>query len=635
MGRIQVLDERTANQIAAGEVVERPASVVKELAENSLDADARRITVEIDGGGRDLIRVSDDGCGMSPDDARLSLQRHATSKIRTADDLLAVSTMGFRGEAIPSIASVSRLEMISQEPNQLSGYRILIDGGRIVEEGEFGAPPGTRITVRDLFFNVPARLKYLKNSATEMGQISDILTRLALSNSEVAFRVIANQSQVFSTPGTGRVLDAAVGLLGRDLVKELLPIDYTEDSVRITGYVGRPGAARAGRNYQFFFVNRRSIRTFALRYSLEEAYAHLIPNGRYPVCLLFLEVPGPEVDVNVHPAKAEVRFEREREIRGAVYKATRASLGAHLLIPGTMISGDGEVSVPDRAGERAAAQGGGGWVPPGANRPGEGGGRLDVDGSNKQVSFRLHGAQTSQETLTDYGLPDGGLRGLLDRKQPATEGEASGLTWTDQPAQPTDAELIRSLRPLGQVHRSYIACDGPDGLYLIDQHAAHERIFFERLLFLAQSAQAPVQLLLFPIALDLSPAQAALWREHGAILAESGFETEPFGGSTLLIKGVPAGTAEGQTPRLVTDFLDRLQEQRIGPTMPITERRQRIMAAMAACKAAIKAKDGLQPEDVKALLSDLADCQSPTTCPHGRPTVVAVSISELEKRFKR
>ncbi|MFZ5814205.1 MAG: DNA mismatch repair endonuclease MutL [Bacillota bacterium] len=628
---IHLLDERTANQIAAGEVVERPSSVVKELVENSLDAGARRIIVEVEEGGRSLVRVTDDGCGMAPEDARLSLQRHATSKIRSAEDLQAIATMGFRGEALPSIASVSRFELITRPAEQLAGYRLWVEGGAVLEEGEYGCPPGTRITVRDLFYNVPARLKYLKTNATEMGQISDMLTRLALANPDVAFRFHSGQAQVFATPGTGQVLDAAVGLLGREVVKELLPVECADGAARIWGYVGRPSVARAGRNHQYFFVNRRAIRTINVRYALEEAYAHLLPNGRYPVAILFIEVPPREVDVNVHPAKAEVRFEREREVRGAVYKATRQALGASLLIPGTTISPDGEVSVPDRAGERAAVERGTG------SRPAEGSPPAGSGGAPRQVSFRLDAVQTSREEAAAYTLPAGGLQAILEGRSGGSAGAdpPPEALWTESPAPSAGHELIRSLRPLGQVHRSYIACDGPEGLYVIDQHAAHERIFFERLYRYAEAQTAPVQPLLFPITLDLTPAQMALWQENAAIFRESGFEAEPFGGSTLLIQGVPSGLGSEHVARLVSDFLDRLQENRVPPGTAVTERRRRVVAAMAACKAAIKARDALQPEDVAALLRDLAACESPTTCPHGRPTVICVGIPELEKRFKR
>jgi DNA mismatch repair protein MutL len=673
LGRIHLLDERTANQIAAGEVVERPASVVKELVENSLDAGAHRVVVEVEGGGRSLIRVTDDGSGMSPEDARMSLLRHATSKIRTAEDLLRVTTMGFRGEAIPSIASVSRFELITREPTVEAGYRLYVEGGQVQEEGEWGCPPGTRITVRDLFFNVPARLKYLKTAATEMAQIADHLTRLALARPDVAFRFHSGQSQVFATPGTGKLIDAATALLGRPVVKELIPVEYADDACRVFGYIGRPGIARAGRNHQYFFVNGRSIRQIPVRFALEEAYAHLLPNGRYPVCLLFLELQPGEVDVNVHPAKAEVRFEREREVRAAVYKATRQALGAHLLIPGTTVSPEGEVVVPDRAGEKEAAAGG--WIPPGAHRPGAGGaqaapppwvapprganvdvgtgagvgagggpargtGGATAEGAPRQQTIRWD--RVAEATAEPAPLPPGGLRSLLEEREtqglglpaaPERLAEAEAPIWDAQPLPPSGAGLIRLLRPLGQVHRSYIVCDGPEGLYLIDQHAAHERIFFERLYAALESAEAPVQPLLFPIALDLTPAQMAVWQEHESLFLESGLQAEPFGGTTLLIKGIPAGVGEGHAAKLVSDFLDRLQEQRASNS-PL-DKRHRVVAAMAACKAAIKARDALQPEDIQALLADLARCQSPTTCPHGRPTVICVPIPELEKRFKR
>ncbi|BAD40733.1 DNA mismatch repair endonuclease MutL [Symbiobacterium thermophilum] len=635
MARIRLLDERTANQIAAGEVVERPASVVKELVENALDAQAKRIVVEVSGGGRELVRVTDDGIGMVPEDARLALQRHATSKIRTAEDLNAITTLGFRGEALPSIAAVSQFELITRPHDQLAGYRILAEGGQIVAEGEHGCPAGTRVTVRDLFFNVPARLKYLKTNATELAQIGDILTRLALANPEVAFRFQSGQAQVFATPGTGDLTAAVAALLGREMAKELLPVDYRNDAARVHGFVGRPTIARAGRSHQYFFVNRRAVRTIAARYALEEAYAHLLPNGRYPVCILFIEVEPHEVDVNVHPTKAEVRFQRDREVRAAVYQAARHALGAALLIPGTEVTADGEVRVPDRAEEKAALQRG--WVPPGAGRPGEGGGRAAPP--PWRVSAGGPGGQTTAREPVQAYLPAGGLQAALAQR--AAEEAAAAVPAVDLaeatlvPRSAEPGELIRALRPLGQVHRSYIACDGPEGLYLIDQHAAHERIFFERLYAAAQEQATAVQRLLFPLTLDLTPAQMAIWQENAAIFAESGFEAEPFGGNTLLIHGVPAGLGTDHVARLVCDFLDRLQEDQVAPGTPVTDRRRRVLAAMAACKAAIKARDPLQPEDIAALLSDLAACASPETCPHGRPTVICVSISELEKRFKR
>jgi len=489
---------------------------------------------------------------------------------------------------------------------------------------------GTRVTVRNLFFNVPARLKYLKTNATELAQIGDILTRLALANPHVAMRFHSGRTQVFATPGNGDLLDTATVVLGREVTRELLPVFLEEPHVRIRGFVGRPSLARAGRTHQYFFVNSRVIRQFPARYALEEAYAHLLPQGRYPVCIIFVDVPPSEVDVNVHPAKAEVRFERDREVRAALYRAARETLGAHLLIPGTTVTPDGEVVIPDRAGEKAAAQESAappatpGWKPP-----------------VRQVSFQLHRVQTIQGVADEpaqYELPPGGLAAVLEsRRQPgaAPPDEGTEALWTAGPEPLEMGALIRSLRPLGQVHRSYIVCDGPEGLYVIDQHAAHERIFFERLYAAAREAEPPVQPLLFPIALDLTPAQMALWQENADIFRESGLMAEPFGGNTLLIKGMPAGLGEADAARLVSDFLDRLQEERAPAGAPVSDRRQRVLAAMAACKAAIKARDALQPEDIQALLADLAACAAPATCPHGRPTVICISKTELEKRFRR
>jgi DNA mismatch repair protein MutL len=613
MPKVYVLDERTANQIAAGEVVERPASVVKELVENALDAGARRLVVEVEEGGRALVRVTDDGCGMAPDDAALALQRHATSKIRTAEDLVTVRSMGFRGEALPSIASVSRLELVTRERESLAATRLCVEGGQLLESGEHGAPPGTRVTVRDLFYNTPARLKYLKTTATETGQISDILTRLALARPDVAFRFHAGGTQVFATPGSGELLDAALALLGRQVARELIPVEHADASSRVHGLIGRPASARGARSHQFFFVNRRPTRTLPVRYALEEAYSNLLPNGRYPVALIFIEVEPGQVDVNVHPTKAEVRFEREREVRSAVYRAARSSLGAHLLVPGA----------PPEAGARAASAGleaaagravTAGWEAAAGTEP-----AVEVKAADGwQPRFRLHPAPVREEH-GEYSLPEGGLRRLTE---PEALGPESG------------AALIRLLRPLGQVHRSYIACDGPGGLYVIDQHAAHERIFYERFRRAAANGGRFIQPLLFPLTLDLTPAQSAVWREHAALIAECGFEAEPFGGSTLLIKAVPAEIGEGETARLVSDFLDRLVEERVPAGSPV-EKRGMVAAALAACKASVKAKDALQPEDVLALLEDLAACESPATCPHGRPTIILISIGELAKRFKR
>jgi len=638
MPKVQLLDERTANQIAAGEVVERPASVVKELVENSLDAGASRITVEVEGGGRQRITVVDDGCGMAPDDALLALQRHATSKIRRAEDLLQVATLGFRGEALPSIASVSRFELTTREHGAEAGTRIAVDGGHLTANEPCGCPEGTRVTVEELFFHTPARLKYLKTSATELAQIGDVLARLALANPHVAFRFQAGGAPVFATSGNGDLAGAAVAILGREVARALMPLELEDASVRISGFAAAPAVARAGRSHQYLCVNGRPVRALSLRYALEEAYANLLPQGRYPICIIFVAVDPGQVDVNVHPAKLEVRFEREREVRGGLYRAVKQALAA---------AGHGEVpaaSVP------ASFYGPGPHHDAGAFS-----GAAPQVGEAVQSYFpsalpqgafpgRVAGTWTpgAAPAGVEPGSPEAAaLAAALaaGRGAGTAPGEAEvAATVAASPVPASGAALIRALRPLGQVHRSFICCDGPEGLYIVDQHAAHERVWFERLLAGAQTGVATVQPLLFPVNLDLSPAQAALWRDYAGVLAESGFDAQPFGGNTLLLHGVPAELAGGGAARVILDFLDRLEEDRTapegGPGNPL-DRRQRVVAAMAACKAAIKAHDALEPREIDQLLADLAACEHPHHCPHGRPTVILVARGELERRFGR
>lgn len=634
MAMIRILDDTTANQIAAGEVVERPSSVVKELVENSLDAGATRIVVEVEGGGRDLIRVSDDGCGMSPEDARLCIERHATSKIASGQDLTRIHTLGFRGEALPSIAAVSRFELRTRPRADLSGTRVVVEGGQVLTVDPCGCAPGTRIEVRDLFYNTPARLKYLKTNATELGRINDALGRLALAHPQVSIRYRSGPLEVLATPGRGQLLDAVAAVLGRELAREMVPLEFTSGACRVTGYTALPSAARAGRALQHFIVNGRPVQAFALRYALEEAYTNLIPQGRYPVCVVHIEVDPEEVDVNVHPAKLEVRFQREREVRGAVYRAVQAALGAHMTVPGTF-AGPEAAAAADAAVRRGPSgaqplldgpQPGRDWVQAGRGipawaRPAQAPG---------QTALPTDGAYAGTGRDTDH------TREAPDTYRPL-EGElaAPGDLPLAGEAPRSPAELIRSLRPLGQIHRTYLACDGPEGLYLIDQHAAHERIFFERFLRAAAESSAPIQPLLFPLTVELTAVQAQIFQEYVALFAASGLEVEPFGGRTVMVKGIPSGVPEAAAARLITDFIDKLIEETDLPANDPLDRRRRVSAAMAACKAAIKAKDALHPEEMAALLSELAACENPGQCPHGRPTIILFRVGDLERRFGR
>ncbi len=659
MPHIQVLDERTANQIAAGEVVERPASVVKELVENSLDAGARRVTVVVEGGGQQLIRVTDDGCGMEAADARLCLERHATSKIRAATDLLRITTLGFRGEAIPSIASVSRFEIRTRQREALEGTRVAVDGGVLQAVEPVGAPPGTQVEVRDLFYNVPARLKYMKTAATELGRIGDVLGRLALAHPEVALHFRSGTVEVLQTPGKpDDLLAAAAAVFGRELARELAPVSLETPFCRVWGYIGLPSVARAGRATQHFMVNGRPVQALQLRYAFEEAYANLIPQGRYPICVINLELDPAEVDANVHPAKLEVRFQKEREVRGALYKAARAALGAAMVVPVGMAPEPVPPPVPGAAVAESLlarmqgtpAAGAAGAAGPGvpsvpadgapATQPSRdwqraGTGVLAQTGPDQapgQRAFYLDGAYVPPDS-TRMATERSGLYTAAERET-AAAALAEALQTRAVHAGPANAaELIRALRPLGQIHRSYVVCDGPGGLYVVDQHAAHERINFERIYRDLETHTAPVQALLFPITLELTVPQFTLFKDLAATFAESGIRAEPFGGRTVLVKAVPVGVDEAQAARLVTDFIDRLLEEQL-PSSPL-DRRRRVVAALAACKASIRAREALQPEQIAALLADLAACTDPGQCPHGRPTVLLFSVADLEKRFGR
>lgn len=618
-GKIVVLDEVTANQIAAGEVVERPASVVKELAENSIDAGATRITVELEDGGKKLIRVTDNGCGMEAEDARLCLERHATSKIRNAEDLFRISTLGFRGEALPSIASVSRFELVTRPHEGLVGYRVAVEGGEARSFEEVGCPPGTRVTVRDLFFNIPARAKYLKTTATEFGQACDALFRLALARPNVAFRLVNGGNEVAATPGSGQVLDALVALYGQELARELVALEYQDGAVRIRGYAGGPAISRAARTHQHFIVNGRFVRSQILRYPLEEAYRNLLTSGRHPVAVIYVDLDSSEVDVNVHPTKLEVRFSHEREVRAAVYRAVSQALKGARYIPGVESGG----SVSREGPQQYQTQQG--WSQQG----------WSLLGAEEAAAAYFTGAVTASPRPAGSGI------GVQEAAQPdeakpvgATKERTEGGGTEDRSESESGGSRclypeLAALRPLGQLRQSYIVAEGPEGLYLIDQHAAHERIFYEQ--FSRTLGGTRFQSLILPIDLELTPRELAAWEEAKEVLAGEGFDCRPFGGGTLLVHAVPGALAGAQVGKFLKDFLDRAVSSDPEPGA----RREELRRAMAACKAAVKASDRLMPEEMRSLLDQLSRCRAPYTCPHGRPTVISLGIPEIEKRFKR
>jgi DNA mismatch repair protein MutL len=587
--RIQVLPETLANQIAAGEVIERPAAVVKELVENALDAGASRVEVDLLEGGRRLVRVRDDGCGMSREDAELSLSRHATSKLRTKEDLFAVQTYGFRGEALPSMAAVSRFSLLTAERGALSGTRIAVEGGRVVEVGEAGAPLGTTVEVRDLFWNVPARRKFLKRTQTELSSCLDAVLRLAIPRLDASFTVRDGERVLLRLAASATLETRAEEALGAEVRGQLLPFDHSNRGIRARGVAVSPSIDYGSARNVWLFVNGRAIRDRALTHAVLRAYGELLPHGRYPGALVFLEVVGADVDVNVHPAKAEVRL---ADARGA-WEAVAGAL-TPILVRGAWL---------DRLPARSEPHG--------------------VDSSPPARVYAMPSARAS------------GVAEAIERYAARPPPEPHPRFQAAPPAQPDlvpRPEYFAALRYLGQLHRSYLVCEGPRGLVLVDQHAAHERMNYQRL---RARMPSPPQPLLVPHVLELPAAVAARVAEAGPLLASIGVEAEPFGGSSVAVKALPAPLArldERGLSALLADLADELSSHGRGETL---ERRRDALLARAACHASVRARDGLEPGEAQALLDALDATDYGARCAHGRPVVAEWVTAEIERRFGR
>lgn len=589
--RIHLLEEHTVNRIAAGEVVERPASVVKELVENSIDAGARTVLVELEQGGKHLIRVVDDGEGMSPADAVLSIQRHATSKIRDADDLQSVRTLGFRGEALPSIAAVSRFELLTKRADLDTGMRLVVENGQVVEAGECAARDGTVVTVCDLFYNTPARLKFLKSTTTELSHMTELIARFALAFPEISFRLVHNGQEIFASQGSSDPRHALLAVFGRDVARELRTIDYTEGYLQITGYVSPPHLTRPTRAMQSFFVNRRLVRHRVLSRALDDAYRTLTPEGRHPIAAIFLSVPPHSVDVNVHPTKAEVKFAHEGEVYHAVLNAVRQALLQQGMIPSALPGLQSGLDTPTPTERPKPAQSV--WQP-----------------SPPPPQEVLH-AELMRRAGIDLAQP------------PPTDALPTTRPY---------AEMLEGFQVLGQVHRTYIIASSLRGLLIIDQHVAHERVLYEKLTVLRQKQHIPIQHLLTPLVFHLDRRTATLLGEHLQELQAMGFVIEPFGSDSVMLRGVPAWLGQRNVEAIVRDLLDEISELGIQRRLPLTDE---TLVATAACKMAVKAGDALSHAEMTHLLQELAETENPYLCPHGRPVVLVLSNEELEKRFKR
>lgn len=591
MSFVHVLDDNTINKIAAGEVVERPASVIKELVENAIDAKADRIEVEIMAGGTSFMRVSDNGIGMSREDAEKAILRHATSKIVQVDDLQAIATLGFRGEALPSIASVSRFNLQTRQAGAELGTEIKITGGKTTEIGVAGCNLGTTIRVEDLFFNTPARKKFLKTNNTESGRINEFIIKLAISHPEIAFKLINNNKSSLATPGRGDLKETLQSLYGASVGQSLLPLEFEDEDIKLWGFVSKPSAIRSSRSWQTFIVNGRIIASRAIAKAIDNAYHALIPKSGYPLIALNIEVPQHTIDVNVHPQKTEMKFEDEGRIFKAVYKAVLDA-----------VRPKGQVG---QLGQLAA----------------------QADHVQQHVEKGLQELNFGQPVMN---FP-------LREEKPA-------MTWQEGTIALAQDKSVKSVQsvvdeeeklptagmiPIGQVDDTYIIAQDGDSLYIVDQHAAHERVLFDR--FSAQAEHIPSQQLLVHLILDFSTHESQIIEENLELLAGLGFGLEPSGPNQFRLMEVPADVPSSQAEEFIREVLASMEELH-RPTA--AELRQAVLAT-TACKAAIKAGFKLNYRQMEILLQELNDTAMPYTCPHGRPTIIKFSSDELAKMFKR
>ena len=643
MSFVHVLDDNTINKIAAGEVVERPASVIKELVENAIDAHADRIEVEIAAGGTSFMRVSDNGIGMSRQDAELAILRHATSKIVKVDDLLTIGTLGFRGEALPSIASVSRFTLTTRQAGDELGTEIKISGGSLPEIGETGCGIGTTIRVEDLFFNTPARKKFLKTNNTEGGKINEFIVKLAISNPQIAFKLINNNKMAVSTPGNGDLKDTLQSIYGGTVGSALLPLEFEDEGIRLSGFVTKPSAIRSSRSWQTFIVNGRIIANRAIARAIDNAYHALIPKTGYPLVALNIQVPQNTVDVNVHPQKSEMKFEDESRVFKAVYKAVLDAIRPkdevrQLGQLGNMAAGVEQAEIDRHVAhgmqeilleakdvERASAAPAR-YVPvyeerrQAAMQWREAAARMEVPktaeppGPEPQPVF-VPEAETVHE-MVSVPVPE-------MKHVPESESVPEPV--------PVENDREQSCRmvPIGQVDNTYIIAQDADGLYIVDQHAAHERILFDR--FSARAGEIPVQQLLVHLMLDFSSHEAEIIENNLAMLKELGFGLEPAGPNQFRLTEVPADVPSGEAEDFIREILASLEELH----KPSAAELRQAAIATASCKAAIKAGFKLNFRQMEILLAELNDTAMPYTCPHGRPTIIKFSTDELAKMFKR
>jgi DNA mismatch repair protein MutL len=664
MGKIHVLPERVANQIAAGEVVERPASVVKELLENALDASSTRIRINVEAGGKKLIQIIDNGCGMVRDDAMLAFERHATSKIKDTEDLLSVATLGFRGEALPSIASVSRLRLGTRAQEDAAGTVVEINGGKMIRVEEAGLPLGTSIAVRDLFFNTPARKKFLKSESTELSHIASLVTHYALAHPDKHFELHSATNALLVAPPVTDHRERIYQVFGRETLDQLIPLaavqpleriglpqpppwrrntsdiqkvsnhdrdegipappDFGE--IRLHGFTSKPEVQKLNRNSIFIFVNGRLIRDRLVQHALTEAYRNILPPTVYPVVLLFLEMPAGEVDVNVHPSKTEVRFRQQTTVHDFVRDSVRAALMKARPVPQFVSEIDAQPSASPglTPGSRGSS------VPRAPWR--------DLYEPSVAGGFTLQGPYVPPSTAR-FHFEGGGIAveanaavSLARAPEPVIPDHGCAPPIAQEPQTSPTLESLRTLKPLGQIRNSFILAVNEDGLWIIDQHVAHERVLFERVLQQRAAQKVESQRLLMPLVLELTPAQQAIFGEIAGELTRNGFEAEPFGARSVAVKIAPAGVEASQIEHMLHEIFDQLAREDQAINLEAVRTR---IAASIACHAAIKVNMPLEQNKMEWLLAELAKTQHPMTCPHGRPVVLRYSMQDIQKAFKR
>ncbi len=655
MSRIRILPEAVANRIAAGEVVERPASVVKELLENALDAGAKTIRVEVEAGGKRMIRIIDDGHGMSHDDALLAFERHATSKLRSADDLLSIPTLGFRGEALPTIAAVSRLLLETRAEEDVEGTRVEFAGGKLVNVKPAGLPVGTTVSVADLFYSVPARRKFLKSETTELGHIASLVTHYALANPGRQFILTTPTQQIVDCSPVERLAERVYQLFGRQSFDELIEIpavsaafraaitepelEPAEEKARLTvyGFTSRPEVQRPNRNGIYIFVNRRLVRDRLILHAIHEAYRNILPSNVFPATLLFLEMPYDEVDVNVHPAKIEVRFRRSQFVHDFTRDSIRQALMTVRPIASFAAAASGasqnlNVSAAVLSNAPSMDPTAPSIVPraiiPAMEEIGLGSG-VGSDGG-----FDLTGAPLQPiEQRFAFG-PGAAFDAPSIAAEPPAPNWAANFAGAncDAPATLPHPDQIADLKPLGQVSSSFIVAVNGEGLWLVDQHVAHERVLFEQHLEARRAGKVESQRMLMPLILELSPRQLVIYEKIAEELNANGFEVEPMGPRSVAIQATPAGVASNDAEKLLTEILDGIERENAAISI---ETLQAKIAASTACHAAIKVNMPLDQTKMEWLLTALAKTDCPMSCPHGRPVVLRYSIKEIEKAFHR